>query len=82
MKGYAAGIAVPLLLVLTASAGALTLVTAEEAALLYGSGDGLTVFKQAQHRELGVADIEATETYLKTHNPIAPPASKRVQRVN
>ena len=45
-------------------------------------GDGLTVFKQGQHHELGVADIEATETYLETHNPIAPPANKRVQRVN
>jgi len=45
-------------------------------------GDGLTVFKQGRHREPGVADIEATLAYLKTHNPIAPQANKRVQRLN
>jgi hypothetical protein len=42
MKGYAAGIAVALLLLLSAPAGALTLITAEEAALPAGAPQPLT----------------------------------------
>ncbi|HEY1708310.1 MAG TPA: bifunctional metallophosphatase/5'-nucleotidase [Rhizomicrobium sp.] len=48
---------------------------------LADGGDGMTVFKQGQHRTPGAGDVEATEAYLKAHNPIAPQAHNRVMRV-
>jgi 5'-nucleotidase len=45
-------------------------------------GDGFSVFKLGSERVGGDVDIDALAKYLTLHDPISPPASTRVLRVN
>ncbi|WP_434383730.1 bifunctional metallophosphatase/5'-nucleotidase [Melittangium boletus] len=48
---------------------------------LAGGGDGFRVFTLGTHRQGGPLDVEAMDSYLKAHSPLAPPSTDRLTRV-
>ncbi len=48
---------------------------------LADGGDGYTVLKQGRDRMVGPADVDALESYLQAHSPIAPPATARITKL-
>jgi 5'-nucleotidase len=48
---------------------------------LADGGDGYAVLKQGRDRTVGPSDVEALETYLHLHSPVAPPATARITKL-
>ena len=48
---------------------------------LAGGGDGFHVFTLGADRQGGPLDVEAMDSFLKAHSPLAPPSTDRIQRV-
>ena len=48
---------------------------------LAGGSDGFKVFAEGTERHGGPLDVEALESWLKAHSPLAPPETNRITRV-
>ncbi len=48
---------------------------------LSGGADGFKVFAEGTDRHGGPVDVDALESWLKAHSPLAPPATNRITRV-
>ena len=48
---------------------------------LASGGDGFTVFSEGRDTLGGDQDLDALEAYVRTQNPVVPPATDRIQRV-
>lgn len=43
---------------------------------------GFAMFRDGKDRRPAIADLEATETYVRAHAPLAPPPADRIRRLN
>jgi 5'-nucleotidase len=48
---------------------------------LADGGDGYTILRQGRDRVVGPTDVDALESYLQAHSPIAPPATARITKL-
>lgn len=57
-------------------------VRAVMSSFLAAGGSGFSVFTQGQEPTGGGQDIDALEAYFRTHSPVAPSSSARIQRID